>query len=162
MLISAGQWHFLLNTLLTHALVALSMCLIHKCSSCVNCGVSKHLYSDIVMLGRSKVYIHDIKVLYFICLKTIYWSVLSDWMTIQLECILEGIYWPLSDEKWQWWEFGLVWFSLLFFISGDITQKGYEKKRSKLLQAYLPHTPGNTHTHTHTPYFTKQHTVLLC
>uniref|UniRef100_A0A8C2BCS7 Disco-interacting protein 2 homolog Cb n=1 Tax=Cyprinus carpio TaxID=7962 RepID=A0A8C2BCS7_CYPCA len=28
----------------------------------------------------------------------------------------------------------------------DITQKGYEKKRSKLLQAYLPHTPGNTHT----------------
>ncbi|KTG19117.1 hypothetical protein cypCar_00021052, partial [Cyprinus carpio] len=24
----------------------------------------------------------------------------------------------------------------------DITQKGYEKKRSKLLQAYLPHTPG--------------------
>uniref|UniRef100_A0A8C1KBA5 Disco-interacting protein 2 homolog Cb n=1 Tax=Cyprinus carpio TaxID=7962 RepID=A0A8C1KBA5_CYPCA len=29
---------------------------------------------------------------------------------------------------------------------GDITQKGYEKKRSKLLQAYLPHTPGNTHT----------------
>ncbi|RXN34777.1 disco-interacting 2 -like protein [Labeo rohita] len=25
---------------------------------------------------------------------------------------------------------------------GDITQKGYEKKRSKLLQAYLPHTPG--------------------
>uniref|UniRef100_A0A673JGD2 Disco-interacting protein 2 homolog C-like n=1 Tax=Sinocyclocheilus rhinocerous TaxID=307959 RepID=A0A673JGD2_9TELE len=41
----------------------------------------------------------------------------------------------------------------LFFL-GDITQKGYEKKRSKLLQAYLPHTPGNTHT----PYFTKQHT----
>uniref|UniRef100_A0A8C2BDB3 Disco-interacting protein 2 homolog Cb n=1 Tax=Cyprinus carpio TaxID=7962 RepID=A0A8C2BDB3_CYPCA len=30
--------------------------------------------------------------------------------------------------------------------NGDITQKGYEKKRSKLLQAYLPHTPGNTHT----------------
>uniref|UniRef100_A0A673JIS1 Disco-interacting protein 2 homolog C-like n=1 Tax=Sinocyclocheilus rhinocerous TaxID=307959 RepID=A0A673JIS1_9TELE len=29
----------------------------------------------------------------------------------------------------------------LFFL-GDITQKGYEKKRSKLLQAYLPHTPG--------------------
>uniref|UniRef100_A0A671L081 Disco-interacting protein 2 homolog C-like n=1 Tax=Sinocyclocheilus anshuiensis TaxID=1608454 RepID=A0A671L081_9TELE len=25
---------------------------------------------------------------------------------------------------------------------GDITQKGYEKKRSKLLKAYLPHTPG--------------------
>ncbi|XP_016108074.1 disco-interacting protein 2 homolog C-like [Sinocyclocheilus grahami] len=25
---------------------------------------------------------------------------------------------------------------------GDITQKGYEKKRSKLLQAYLPHTQG--------------------
>ncbi|XP_067218089.1 disco-interacting protein 2 homolog C isoform X1 [Chanodichthys erythropterus] len=25
---------------------------------------------------------------------------------------------------------------------GDITQKGYEKKRSKLLQAYLPQTPG--------------------
>uniref|UniRef100_A0A673JPL4 Disco-interacting protein 2 homolog C-like n=1 Tax=Sinocyclocheilus rhinocerous TaxID=307959 RepID=A0A673JPL4_9TELE len=44
----------------------------------------------------------------------------------------------------------------LFFL-GDITQKGYEKKRSKLLQAYLPHTPGNTHT----PYFTKQHTVFI-
>uniref|UniRef100_A0A672NEL8 Disco-interacting protein 2 homolog C-like n=1 Tax=Sinocyclocheilus grahami TaxID=75366 RepID=A0A672NEL8_SINGR len=28
------------------------------------------------------------------------------------------------------------------FFSGDITQKGYEKKRSKLLQAYLPHTQG--------------------
>uniref|UniRef100_A0A672NBI5 Disco-interacting protein 2 homolog C-like n=1 Tax=Sinocyclocheilus grahami TaxID=75366 RepID=A0A672NBI5_SINGR len=27
-------------------------------------------------------------------------------------------------------------------ISCDITQKGYEKKRSKLLQAYLPHTQG--------------------
>uniref|UniRef100_A0A672NBK1 Disco-interacting protein 2 homolog C-like n=1 Tax=Sinocyclocheilus grahami TaxID=75366 RepID=A0A672NBK1_SINGR len=27
-------------------------------------------------------------------------------------------------------------------LSSDITQKGYEKKRSKLLQAYLPHTQG--------------------
>uniref|UniRef100_A0A8C1K9V8 Disco-interacting protein 2 homolog Cb n=1 Tax=Cyprinus carpio TaxID=7962 RepID=A0A8C1K9V8_CYPCA len=36
-------------------------------------------------------------------------------------------------------------FVFCYFL-GDITQKGYEKKRSKLLQAYLPHTPGNTHT----------------
>lgn len=53
-----------------------------------------------------------------------------------------------------WWKVAMmgVWFGLVcffFFFSGDITQKGYEKKRSKLLQAYLPHTPGNTHTHTH-------------
>uniref|UniRef100_A0A8C1U5L8 Disco-interacting protein 2 homolog Ca n=1 Tax=Cyprinus carpio TaxID=7962 RepID=A0A8C1U5L8_CYPCA len=27
-------------------------------------------------------------------------------------------------------------------LAGDITQKGYEKKRSKLLGAYLPHPPG--------------------
>uniref|UniRef100_A0A8C1UX21 Disco-interacting protein 2 homolog Cb n=1 Tax=Cyprinus carpio TaxID=7962 RepID=A0A8C1UX21_CYPCA len=40
-----------------------------------------------------------------------------------------------------------IHFSFVFcYFLGDITQKGYEKKRSKLLQAYLPHTPGNTHT----------------
>uniref|UniRef100_A0A8C1K963 Disco-interacting protein 2 homolog Cb n=1 Tax=Cyprinus carpio TaxID=7962 RepID=A0A8C1K963_CYPCA len=37
----------------------------------------------------------------------------------------------------------IVVFSFVFcYFLGDITQKGYEKKRSKLLQAYLPHTPG--------------------
>lgn len=51
----------------------------------------------------------------------------------------------VPDEKLQWWQFSLV-NGYLFFFSGDITQKGYEKKRSKLLQAYLPQTPGNTHT----------------
>uniref|UniRef100_A0A8C1B691 Disco-interacting protein 2 homolog Cb n=1 Tax=Cyprinus carpio carpio TaxID=630221 RepID=A0A8C1B691_CYPCA len=36
----------------------------------------------------------------------------------------------------------IVVFSFVFcYFLGDITQKGYEKKRSKLLQAYLPHTP---------------------
>uniref|UniRef100_A0A8C1HBL7 Disco-interacting protein 2 homolog Cb n=1 Tax=Cyprinus carpio carpio TaxID=630221 RepID=A0A8C1HBL7_CYPCA len=47
----------------------------------------------------------------------------------------------------------LPWISFVIFFGMqacldlcDITQKGYEKKRSKLLQAYLPHTPGNTHT----------------
>uniref|UniRef100_A0A8C1FLH1 Disco interacting C n=1 Tax=Cyprinus carpio carpio TaxID=630221 RepID=A0A8C1FLH1_CYPCA len=29
-----------------------------------------------------------------------------------------------------------------YFFQSDITQKGYEKKRSKLLGAYLPHPPG--------------------
>uniref|UniRef100_A0A671PX88 Disco-interacting protein 2 homolog C-like n=1 Tax=Sinocyclocheilus anshuiensis TaxID=1608454 RepID=A0A671PX88_9TELE len=29
-------------------------------------------------------------------------------------------------------------------LAGDITQKGYEKKRSKLLGAYLPHPPGKS------------------
>lgn len=28
------------------------------------------------------------------------------------------------------------------FLSGDITQKGYEKKRAKLIGAYLPQPPG--------------------
>lgn len=28
------------------------------------------------------------------------------------------------------------------FLAGDITQKGYEKKRSKLIGAYLPQPPG--------------------
>lgn len=27
-------------------------------------------------------------------------------------------------------------------LAGDITQKGYEKKRAKLIRAYLPHAPG--------------------
>ena len=31
---------------------------------------------------------------------------------------------------------------LLSLSAGDITQKGYEKKRSKLIGAYLPQTPG--------------------
>lgn len=30
-------------------------------------------------------------------------------------------------------------------LAGDITQKGYEKKRSKLLGAYLPQPPGRSH-----------------
>ncbi|KAL4631087.1 disco-interacting protein 2C-like, partial [Arapaima gigas] len=32
----------------------------------------------------------------------------------------------------------------IFSLTGDITQKGYEKKRSKLLGAYLPQPPGKT------------------
>uniref|UniRef100_A0AAR2L3B1 DMAP1-binding domain-containing protein n=1 Tax=Pygocentrus nattereri TaxID=42514 RepID=A0AAR2L3B1_PYGNA len=36
--------------------------------------------------------------------------------------------------------------SLYFSLAGDITQKGYEKKRAKLIQAYLPRVPGTTHT----------------
>uniref|UniRef100_A0A3B5AW37 Disco-interacting protein 2 homolog C-like n=1 Tax=Stegastes partitus TaxID=144197 RepID=A0A3B5AW37_9TELE len=31
-------------------------------------------------------------------------------------------------------------------LSGDITQKGYEKKRSKLIRAYVPHAGGNLAT----------------
>ena len=30
----------------------------------------------------------------------------------------------------------------VFLFSGDITQKGYEKKRTKLLAPYVIHTPG--------------------
>lgn len=35
----------------------------------------------------------------------------------------------------------MLGFSPLFF-AGDITQKGYEKKRAKLISAYLPQPPG--------------------
>lgn len=35
----------------------------------------------------------------------------------------------------------MLGFSPLFF-AGDITQKGYEKKRAKLIGAYLPQPPG--------------------
>uniref|UniRef100_A0A671PRH6 Disco-interacting protein 2 homolog C-like n=1 Tax=Sinocyclocheilus anshuiensis TaxID=1608454 RepID=A0A671PRH6_9TELE len=38
--------------------------------------------------------------------------------------------------------FGKIAFTVTF--SCDITQKGYEKKRSKLLGAYLPHPPGKS------------------
>uniref|UniRef100_A0A665WP45 DMAP1-binding domain-containing protein n=1 Tax=Echeneis naucrates TaxID=173247 RepID=A0A665WP45_ECHNA len=31
----------------------------------------------------------------------------------------------------------------LYLFAGDITQKGYEKKRSKLIRAYVPHAGGN-------------------
>ena len=32
----------------------------------------------------------------------------------------------------------------LFSLAGDITQKGYEKKRSKLIGAFFPQSPGKT------------------
>ncbi len=72
---------------------------------------------------------------------------LSNWMR------LGGIYWPLSDEKWQWWEFGLV-LVCFFLFQVDITQRATREK-SKLLTAYLltlqvTHTTHTTHTHTHT------------
>uniref|UniRef100_A0A672NJQ6 Disco-interacting protein 2 homolog C-like n=1 Tax=Sinocyclocheilus grahami TaxID=75366 RepID=A0A672NJQ6_SINGR len=41
-----------------------------------------------------------------------------------------------------WYRYGNDGCFFINFFSGDITQKGYEKKRSKLLQAYLPHTQG--------------------
>ncbi len=84
-----------------------------------------------------------IKVLFVICSKTIYWSVLSAWLS-NVNVSWRAFTGLMKSVNFVW---SLVWFNLLFF-SGDITQKGYEKKRSKLLQAYLPHTPGNTHTHT--------------
>lgn len=34
----------------------------------------------------------------------------------------------------------------LCLFAGDITQKGYEKKRSKLIRAYVPHAGGNLAT----------------
>lgn len=44
----------------------------------------------------------------------------------------------------------------LYLFAGDITQKGYEKKRHKLIRAYVPHAGGNLatsdsplHTHSH-------------
>uniref|UniRef100_A0A673CJ17 Disco-interacting protein 2 homolog Bb n=1 Tax=Sphaeramia orbicularis TaxID=375764 RepID=A0A673CJ17_9TELE len=38
----------------------------------------------------------------------------------------------------------------LFSFAGDITQKGYEKKRTKLLAPYIIHTPGNDPSHVST------------
>lgn len=38
-----------------------------------------------------------------------------------------------------------VWISVSVH-TGDITQKGYEKKRSKLLAPYIPQIQGKTHT----------------
>ena len=49
--------------------------------------------------------------------------------------------------------------SFLVFITGDITQKGYEKKRARLLQPYISKQIGEvlslslSHTHTHTYSF---------
>uniref|UniRef100_A0A3P8RS28 Disco interacting C n=1 Tax=Amphiprion percula TaxID=161767 RepID=A0A3P8RS28_AMPPE len=37
-----------------------------------------------------------------------------------------------------------IWSDFLCLSAGDITQKGYEKKRSKLIGAYFPQTPGKT------------------
>lgn len=34
--------------------------------------------------------------------------------------------------------------SLSVSLVGDITQKGYEKKRSKLIGAFFPQAPGKT------------------
>ncbi len=34
--------------------------------------------------------------------------------------------------------------SLSLSLAGDITQKGYEKKRSKLIGAFFPQGPGKT------------------
>lgn len=34
----------------------------------------------------------------------------------------------------------------LFSLLGDITQKGYEKKKAKLLASYIQHLPSNTNT----------------
>uniref|UniRef100_A0A672HJ01 DMAP1-binding domain-containing protein n=1 Tax=Salarias fasciatus TaxID=181472 RepID=A0A672HJ01_SALFA len=42
--------------------------------------------------------------------------------------------------------------SVSLSLTGDITQKGYEKKRSKLIGAYLPQTPGLCRTHHMIPY----------
>lgn len=43
----------------------------------------------------------------------------------------------------------------LYLFAGDITQKGYEKKRLKLIRAFVPHAGGNLATsdlpHTHIP-----------
>jgi hypothetical protein len=46
-------------------------------------------------------------------------------------------------------EFLFTDFPFSFFLSrptGDITQKGYEKKRSRLLAPYLPKPPTSTTT----------------
>lgn len=48
----------------------------------------------------------------------------------------------------------LSFFIYLYLFAGDITQKGYEKKRSKLVRAYVPHAGGNLATSdspTHSP-----------
>uniref|UniRef100_A0A669DVU8 Disco-interacting protein 2 homolog C n=1 Tax=Oreochromis niloticus TaxID=8128 RepID=A0A669DVU8_ORENI len=48
----------------------------------------------------------------------------------------------------------LSFFIYLYLFAGDITQKGYEKKRSKLIRAYVPHAGGNLATSdspTHSP-----------
>lgn len=34
----------------------------------------------------------------------------------------------------------------LYLFAGDITQKGYEKKRLKLIRAYVPHAGGKLAT----------------
>lgn len=36
--------------------------------------------------------------------------------------------------------------TLLSSLLGDITQKGYEKKKAKLLASYIQHLPSNTNT----------------
>uniref|UniRef100_A0A7N8WQL5 Disco-interacting protein 2 homolog C-like n=1 Tax=Mastacembelus armatus TaxID=205130 RepID=A0A7N8WQL5_9TELE len=52
------------------------------------------------------------------------------------------------DRRW------LSYAIYLYLFAGDITQKGYEKKRSKLIRAYIPHAGGNLATSDppHTPY----------
>ena len=55
--------------------------------------------------------------------------------------------WSHKLKEIDWWKMLIEWMShtdfvfLIFFI-GDITQKGYEKKRSRLLAPYIP-KPGN-------------------
>lgn len=46
-------------------------------------------------------------------------------------------FWPVCE-----WGHSLS----LWSFTGDITQKGYEKKRTKLLAPYILHTPGRKHT----------------
>uniref|UniRef100_A0A7N8WMG8 Disco-interacting protein 2 homolog C-like n=1 Tax=Mastacembelus armatus TaxID=205130 RepID=A0A7N8WMG8_9TELE len=55
-----------------------------------------------------------------------------------------------SPHSRRWLSYAIY----LYLFAGDITQKGYEKKRSKLIRAYIPHAGGNLATSDppHTPY----------
>uniref|UniRef100_A0A7N8Y265 Disco-interacting protein 2 homolog C-like n=1 Tax=Mastacembelus armatus TaxID=205130 RepID=A0A7N8Y265_9TELE len=59
-------------------------------------------------------------------------------------------FWDLSPHSRRWLSYAIY----LYLFAGDITQKGYEKKRSKLIRAYIPHAGGNLATSDppHTPY----------
>lgn len=53
--------------------------------------------------------------------------------------------------------------SLSLSLAGDITQKGYEKKRSKLIGAFFPQAPGNTDipSPVHSALFTKHRVGIV-
>uniref|UniRef100_A0A671Z4N6 Disco interacting C n=1 Tax=Sparus aurata TaxID=8175 RepID=A0A671Z4N6_SPAAU len=49
---------------------------------------------------------------------------------------------PEPEPLKKWANIGSKCLFSLFSLAGDITQKGYEKKRSKLIGAFFPQTPG--------------------